>query len=184
MSRPFATLALAGGLLAGYTLELAHGGARACQTYGFVPARASFETALSSLFLHDPSSVLHLGGNLVFLVVFGVIVEGALGSLALLALFAAAGLGGAGVHLLVDPSSTTPLVGASGAIFGVLAVAGILRPRLLGFVLAFAGINILWAFWGGAGDVSFGCHIGGFLVGAIAVGAIRVFDAEALELVQ
>lgn len=175
MSRPIATLALAATVLAGYGLELTRGGETFCLAHGFTPAHPSFETAFSSLFLHQ--GLFHLGGNLAFLAVFGTIVELELGSVALLALFAAAGLGGAGIHYLVDPGSTTTLVGASGALFGVLAVAGVLRPRLLAFVVVFVGINVWNAFTGGDGAVSFGCHIGGFLVGAVAAVSWRAMGS-------
>lgn len=169
------TVLLAVAMAATYGVELGGDGAAFCRTYGFVPAKSEFGTAFSSLFLHDPSSFLHLGGNLIFLVAFGVIVEKELGGVALLALFAAAGLGGACVHYLVDPVSTTPLVGASGAIFGILAVAGVLRPRLLGFVIVFGAINVWHAFFGADGSTSAACHIGGLLTGAVAAGVTRAF---------
>jgi membrane associated rhomboid family serine protease len=164
-----------------YALELVLGGDRVCETYGLTPAHASVETVFSSLFLHDPHSLWHVGGNLAFLLVFGCIVERAIGSLLFLALYVAAGVGGAVLHVLVDPSSTVALVGCSGALFGIMAVAGVLRPRLLGFVVAFAGINIWHALAGGTDEVSFGCHIGGFFVGAAVVGLMFAFGSEALE---
>jgi membrane associated rhomboid family serine protease len=85
------------------------------------------------------------------------------------------------MHVLVGPAATTPLVGASGAIFGVMAVAGALRPRLLGFIVAFVGINVFHAFAGGSGNVSFGCHIGGFVAGFLVVVLLRAVGSEALE---
>jgi len=176
-----ATVLLAVVMAGIYGLELGGDGMALCRAYGFVPAKAELGTALSSVFFHDPGSALHLAGNLAFLIVFGGVVEGALGSIALLALFAAAGLGGAGVHYLVDPNTTTPLVGASGAIFGLLAVAGVLRPRLLGFVLAFGAVNVWFAFFGGSESASFGCHLGGLFTGAIAVGTVRAVAPEALN---
>lgn len=174
------TALLAASLVGAYGLELAAGGEAFCHTHGFVPAHASLETALSSMWLHDPSSFLHVGGNLAFLVVFGIVVERAIGSLGLAALYVAAGLGGAFLHAVVDPRSTVPLVGCSGALFGVLAVAGALRPRLLGFVGCFAGIEIWHAFAGGSGGVSFACHLGGFAVGVIVAMGMRVAGSEAL----
>lgn len=175
------TALLAAVLVAVYGLELASGGMVVCRAHGFVPAHPSFETALSSMFLHDPGTLFHLGGNLVFLVVFGVIVERALGSLGFAALYALAGMAGVGLHYLVNPSATDPLVGASGALFGLLAVAAVVRPRLLGFAVAYAGLNVWNAFTGSAGGVSFGCHIGGFAVGALVALLLRATDSEALE---
>jgi membrane associated rhomboid family serine protease len=173
-----ATLLLAAALLGAYSLELTLGGDAVCQAYGLVPAHPTLNTAISSLFLHDPGNVFHIGGNLVFLLVFGSIVEREIGSLRFLGLFFAAGLGGATMHACVNQGSGTPLVGASGALFGLLALAGVLRPRLLGFVVAYAGWTIWQAFSGGDGSVSFGCHIGGFIVGAIVAVFIRVAGCE------
>ncbi|HZL96720.1 MAG TPA: rhomboid family intramembrane serine protease [Vicinamibacterales bacterium] len=175
------TALLAALVVAAYGLELGFGGMAACDEYGLVPVRWSVGTALSSMFLHDPTGWAHLGGNLVFLVVFGAIVEQALGSLGFAALYALAGLGGAAMHCLVNPSSTDPLVGCSGALFGLMAVAAVLRPRMLGFVVAYMGLNVWYAIMGGAGNVSFGCHIGGFAVGFLAVVALRAVDSETLE---
>jgi len=172
-------LALA--LISVYGLELAPGGDALCQTYGLIPSHPGLETALSSMFLHDPNSMLHLGGNLVFLGIFGSIVERALGSLRFLGLYGAAGLGGAALHCIVNAGSSTPLVGASGALFGLLAVAAVVRPRLIGFAVAFAGVEIWHAVAGGGGDVSFGCHLGGFAVGALVAVFLRAVDSEALE---
>ncbi len=62
-----------------------------------------------------------------------------------------------------------------------MAVAGALRPRLLGTVVAFVGINVWHAFFGGGGEVSFGCHIGGFCAGVFVVMVMRMVGNEALE---
>ncbi len=175
------TALLAALVAAAYSLELVFGGEASCDAYGLVPAHWSVGTAVSSLFLHDPHGWAHVGGNLVCLVVFGVIVERALGSLGFAALYAFAGLSGAAMHCLVNPEATDPLVGCSGALFGLMAVAGAIRPRLLGFVVAYAGLNVWYAFAGGAGNVSFGCHLGGLAAGAIVAMALRVVGSEVLE---
>ncbi len=178
---PFTAL-LALALVAVYIVELDGNGAALCNAYGLVPAHASLETALSSTFLHDPSSVFHLGGNLVFLVIFGGIVERSLGSFRFLGLYASAGLGGAALHCIVNPSASEALVGASGALFGLLAVAAVINPRLIGFAVAFAGVEIWHAVAGGGGNVSFGCHLGGFAMGAAVAVFLRAIDSEALEV--
>ena len=175
------TALLAFVLVAVFGLEFASGGDAICDAWGLVPSHPSLETALSSMFLHDPHSLFHLGGNLLFLIIFGSIVERELGSLRFAALYVVAGLGGAAMHCLVNAGSSTPLVGASGCLFGILAVAGALRPRLMGFAVAFAGVTIWQAFTGGSGSVSFGCHIGGFVVGVAVVALMRVAGSEALE---
>lgn len=131
---------------------------------GLVPAHPTASSLLSSMFLHADS--MHLAGNMAFLLVAGSIVEPELGHLRFLGLYLAAGVVGALVHVLVDPSSTDPLMGASGAVCGLLAVMTVLRPRTLGFVVALVALNVWYAFSGTGGNVSFGGHIGGFAVGA------------------
>lgn len=179
---PLVTLAL---VLANVLVYLAAGGQAACEAYGLVPAHfvhgGSLEPLFTSLFFHDPSSLSHIAGNMAFLALFGALVERALGSLGFTALYAVAGIAGGLMHVYVNPGSADALVGASGAIFGVLAVAGALYPRLLGFVVAFVGINVFHAFFGGGGNVSFACHIGGFVAGFVVVLVLRVTGSEALE---
>lgn len=182
---PLVTLALILANVLAYRLELASGGQAFCELYGLVPAHLAHGGALSplvsSLFLHDPESLFHIAGNMTFLAIFGALVERALGSVRFLALYVVAGVAGGLTHCLVAPGSADPLVGASGAICGVLAVAGAIYPRLLGFVVAFMGIQLFHAFFEGAGNVSFGCHIGGFVAGFAVVLLLRVTDSEALE---
>ena len=184
MSRPpVVTVTLILVLCGVFALEL-QAGDSAVAAWAFVPAHPSVETAVSSLFLHDPAGALaHLGANLVFLAVFGTVVEGALGSLAFGALYLAAGLAGALMHLVCNAGSTTPLVGASGCLFGLLAVAGVLRPRLLGFVVGYAGYTLWQLFSGTGGSTSAAAHVGGFVVGALAAVVLRACGHEALETV-
>ena len=129
---PLVTLILVALNLAGFALELVDGGSAVCGAYGLVPRAfvhgGALEPLLTSMFLHDPSTWVHLGCNMAFLAVFGAVVESELGSLAFAALYVVAGVAGGLGHVLVDPSSAVPLVGASGAIFGVMAVAGAVRP--------------------------------------------------------
>jgi membrane associated rhomboid family serine protease len=155
--------------LAVYGLERVGNGAAICAAYGLVPARPTAVTALSALFVHDPASWWHVVGNMAFLVGLGPIVERALGSRRFAVLYVAAGLAGAGLHLLLAGGSTTPMVGASGAIFGVLAAAALLRPRLVGFAIGFVGLNIWQALHGTSGGVAVGAHLGGFAMGFLVV---------------
>lgn len=182
---PLVTVALISANLAAYGLELAAGGLPVCEAYGFVPARfmasGGLELALSSMFLHDPERLAHIAGNMTFLAIFGTLVEGRLGHRMFAALYLAAGVFGALLHVLVDPTATDALVGASGAVFGVMAVAAVLRPRLLGFVVAFAGIELWRAFSGADASVSFGCHLGGLSAGFVFVSIMRALDCDALE---
>jgi membrane associated rhomboid family serine protease len=171
-----------------YILELEAGsrGARGlCDTFGLVPVRfahgGSIWTLVSSAFLHDPNDVWHLVGNVAFLAVFGVIVEGALGHAGFLAVYLIAAVAGGLLHVHVDPASMTPLVGASGAIFGLIAVAAAIRPPILGFAVAFAGLNVWHALVGADGTASFGCHIGGFTAGVAIAALIKLSGSDALE---
>lgn len=182
---PLMTLVLVALNVLVYGLELASGGQAACDAYGLVPAHFAHGGALSPLFtsmwLHDPSTVFHLAGNMLFLALFGAVVERALGSLPFLALYLVSGVAGGLFHVLVGPTDISPLVGASGAIFGLMAVAGVLRPRLMGFIVSLAGIEIWHAFTGGSGGVSFACHLGGLVAGFVVVAALRAVGSEALE---
>jgi membrane associated rhomboid family serine protease len=133
---------------------------------------------------------------MLFLVIFGRHVEQGLGRARFLALYLASGLLAALAQVLVDPSSTVPMVGASGAIAGVLAAYGSLYPRspvtllnpfvplwLLGIVtftlpawlviLEFFVMNLLGGITshGASGGVAFYAHVGGFLAG---LGLVRV----------
>lgn len=171
------------------------------RAYGFVPARfmaeplAELPNVLSSMFMHDPSGVMHLGGNMLFLWIFGDNVEDALGRGRYLGFYVLSGLFAAAAQLLVDPGSNVPMVGASGAISGVLAAYGSLYPRspitvlnpvpflwlLFGltftlpawvlileyFVLNF--LNGLGSLGASGGGVAFFAHLGGFLAGLVLV---------------
>lgn len=168
---PIVTGALVLANVAVYFLEraLAAGGVDACGAYGLVPARliATGEVTpiVTSLFMHDPSNVVHIGGNMLALVLFGSLVERALGPARFAMLYLASGIGGALTHVIVDSTATNALVGASGCLFGVLAVSAVLRPRLLGFVASMATFNIVSLVLGTGGATSVACHVGGFSVG-------------------
>jgi membrane associated rhomboid family serine protease len=174
---PFITIAIIFANIVAYLLRVP------CETYGLVPAQFSrsgeLGPILSGMFLH--ANIAHIVGNMVFLAVFGAIVETSLGHLSFLGLYLAAGIVGGLMHVLVNPAATDPLVGASGAIFGVIAVAAALRPRLLGFVVAFGAVSIWQAFTGADGSVSFGCHIGGLFMGALTVMLLKVTGSDVME---
>lgn len=100
-----------------------------------VPARVTasgwvggeLATLVTSCFLH--AGWVHLGGNLLYLLVFGPAVEARLGHVRFLATYLACGMLGAATHVWAYPQSTAPLVGASGAIAGVLGAHLVLEPR-------------------------------------------------------
>lgn len=182
---PLVTVALVLAVLLAFSAELAGGGMAVCEARGLVPARfvrtGDFGPVLYSLFLHDPANLLHVGGNVLFLAAFGTLVEGSLGHLRFLVAYLAAGVGGALLHVLVDPAATDPLVGCSGALFGVMALAAVLRPRLLGFVGSYAALNVYYALSGAGGSISAGCHLGGFAVGVAFAAVLRMAGDDCLE---
>ena len=141
---------------------------------------------LTSMFLHG--GWLHLLGNLWFLWIFGNNVEDALGRVRFLGFYLGAGVLAALAHAASDPGSTLPMVGASGAISGVMGAYLVLYPRARVKTLLFLVIFITlldvpaWVYllyWFGlqltssalalGSGVAFWAHIGGFLVGVAAV---------------
>jgi membrane associated rhomboid family serine protease len=150
----------------------------------FVPAPL---TALTSVFLH--ATWWHLFGNMLFLWVFGDNVEDAMGHGRFLAFYLLCGVGAALVHAFVDPDSTRPLIGASGAVSGVVAAYVMLHPRVRVWGLFLKGIPLrlraswaisIWiafqlaaAFLGGDEGVGWFAHLGGLAIGAALVLVLR-----------
>ena len=144
-------------------------------------------TYVSYAFLH--ADIFHLGGNMLFLWVFGDNVEDALGHLHFLIFYLLCAIAGALLHGMIAPDSQVPLIGASGAIAGVVAAYLILHPRVKIWILAFGRIPLripayitlaLWilfqfVMFAVAGDdqISWACHIGGIIAGAVLVLFLR-----------
>lgn len=145
---------------------------------------------LTSMFLHG--SWMHLLGNMWFLWLFGNNIEDAMTRPRFLAFYLLCGLAAALAQVAADPSSGVPMVGASGAISGVMGAYLVLFPRVRVYTLVPLGVFltsialpawmmlIYWAvlqFFGGVtsivahetGGVAFWAHLGGFLAGAILV---------------
>lgn len=138
-------------------------------------------TPFSNILLH--ASFAHLLGNLLFLWVFGDNVEDAMGHARFLAFFFLCGLGGSLAHALAYPASEQPLVGASGAISGVIAAYLMLYPRVRVWGLAFKWIPVHipavytlggWivfqaasAWFDPQGDIGWWAHLGGLATGAV-----------------
>jgi membrane associated rhomboid family serine protease len=179
---PVVTAALAVACLAAYAMERLGDGLALCAAYGLVPTHPSARSALTAMFLHDPDpgNWVHVAGNLAALLVVGTIVERLIGSARFALLYLLAGLAGAGLHLVVAAGSADPMVGASGAIFGVMAAAAILRPRLAPFVVAF-GAWTVWQLFAGEGRVALGAHVGGLAAGFVVV---RLLFASKFEEVR
>jgi membrane associated rhomboid family serine protease len=177
-----------------FFLEM-QGGEAFIQNWAFVPSRflanpgGELPTLFSSMFMH--AGLLHLGGNMLYLWIFGDNVEDQFGKIPYLIFYLVCGLGATFAQTLFDPSSSLPNVGASGAIAGVLGAYILMFPGskinvLLGreivpmpaliviglwFVLQFmSGISSYYSTTGEEGGVAYMAHIGGFLSGlAIAV---------------
>jgi len=160
---PHVTAALVTLNLVAFALELADGVEPTCEAWGLTPAHFTVIGLLGSPFLH--ASWWHLAGNMVLLGIFGTAVERRLGSSNFSTLYFVSGIGAGSMHWMVNPSATDTLVGASGSIFGVLAAAAMLFPRLVGFVCTYAAIEIGCLLLGASGTVSAACHVGGFSTG-------------------
>jgi len=178
----------------GYDIEpvLAH--------VAFVPARfwyapamvPSLFSALVSMFLHG--GWLHLGGNMLYLWIFGDNIEDRLGHFRYLVFYLACGFAATLAHAIVNPGSRLPSIGASGAIAGVLGAYILLFPRVrvttlipififiivrevpaifvlgIWFVFQlFVGVSSLGVSPEQAGGVAYFAHIGGFVAGMILV---------------
>lgn len=145
-------------------------------------------TLVTHMFLH--AGVMHLAGNMLFLWVFGDNLEDILGHLGFLAFYIASGLAAAFAQIAADPGGTIPMVGASGAIAGVMGGYLLLFPRarvdvFFFFIIFFRIIPIpAWlvlGLWFGLqlvsgwtapvdqGGVAYWAHAGGFVAGALIV---------------
>lgn len=143
-------------------------------------------TLVTSMFLHG--GLMHLGGNMLFLWIFGDNLEDEMGHLRYLGFYMAAGIGAGLVHVLAAPGSQVPTVGASGAIAGVMGGYLLMFPRarvdiLLILIIFFKifpvpawillGLWFAFQFFGGigadpdAGGVAYWAHAGGFVIGFV-----------------
>src|SRR5579859_2266516 len=95
--------------------------------WAMVPADLRWQTLFTNLFLH--ASWMHLIGNMWFLWIFGDNVEDRLGHLGYVAFYFVCGLGADTAHILSNPSSEVPTLGASGAISGVMGAYAVFYPR-------------------------------------------------------
>ncbi len=169
-------------------------------TWGLVPYELAqfnplaFVTVFTSMFIHG--GFLHLASNMLYLWIFGDNIEWALGSVRFTLFYFLCGIGAALGQVLINPRSTVPMVGASGAISGVLGAYLLLYPRaevetllFLGYfvrlirlpALVVLGMWILLQLSSGflslgmeaMGGVAFFAHIGGFFTGLALVGLLK-----------
>jgi membrane associated rhomboid family serine protease len=171
-------------------IDVAGGTQIQCGTDGFASGQAPFWfTIVSSMFLHG--SLLHLGGNMLFLWIFGNNIEDSMNRFVFIGFYLLGGLAALGLQVVSDPNSAIPTVGASGAIAGVLGAYARLYPRarvltLVFIIIIFTVVTLpavlvlgLWfllqllpAFsdpTGAGGGVAYFAHIGGFVFGLIAI---------------
>jgi membrane associated rhomboid family serine protease len=180
-----------------------HEAAQFFLTYGLVPVHFSWIAATTSMFVH--ANWLHVGSNLLSLWIFGDNVEDRMGHGRYLAFYLLAGYAGGLLEVWVQPASTVPLVGASGAIAGVMGAYLMLFPysRVLVLIpiiiffdvveipaIIFLGIWFVLQLVGGvgripettsAGGVAFWAHLGGFLPGVSAVWLFRRPERQRVE---
>ena len=144
-------------------------------------------TLLTYMFLHG--DIVHLLSNMLFLWVFGDNVEDAMGHLKFLVFYLLCGIAGGLAHAIFQPTSKLPLIGASGAVAGVIAAYLMLHPRVRVWVLAFRfiplRISAVWVlgFWvltqfvmvaiAPADQVAWWAHVGGMIMGAILILIMR-----------
>jgi membrane associated rhomboid family serine protease len=174
---------LFGAVAEGTVIPLGEG--MGCRLEGNAPAATLF----THMFLHG--GWFHLIGNMWFLWVFGDNVEDAMGPVRFAVFYILCGLAAAGAQIATDPSAAIPMVGASGAIGGVMGAYARLYPHariqtliFLGFFVTTVAVPALGmlGYWfilqiagglpklqGAGGGVAFWAHIGGFLAGVLLV---------------
>ena len=221
---PFVTIALILANVVVYLLAIRHGGSLISGPstgeeihYGAIPAALThclgkqelidsqgiacvssggtipvWQTVFSSMFMH--ASILHIGGNMLFLWIFGNNVEDAMGPIKYLAFYIGGGLAALALQVAVSPNSGAPTLGASGAIAAVLGGYIVLYPRarvltLVFIILLFTVIElpawVMLGIWfaeqavfgaanltnpaGGGCGVAYFAHVGGFVFGLLVV---------------
>jgi len=169
-------------------------------SYGAIPyALLTFEktqplhpflTIFTSMFMHG--GILHLVSNMLYLWIFGNNIEDTMGHLRFLVFYLLCGIVAAYTHAITEPSSTIPMIGASGAVSGVLGAYILLFPHARVYTLIFLGFFIqvvrlpaffVLGFWiviqfingflskglDGYGGVAWFAHIGGFIFGLFTI---------------
>jgi len=147
-------------------------------------------TVFTSMFMHG--GLFHLGGNMLYLWIFGNNIEDRLGHIRFILFYSFCGIVSAYAHAITSPHSLTPMIGASGAISGVLGAYLLLFPRATVYTLVFLGFFvttvkipalIVIGFWAiiqfvngivstgldARGGVAWFAHIGGFLIGLLTI---------------
>jgi membrane associated rhomboid family serine protease len=149
-----------------------------------LPRLAPPLTLLTSMFVHG--GLFHLLGNMLYLWIFGNNIEDYLGKVRFVLFYLLAGLGASATHVIFHPNSQLPMVGASGAIAGILGAYLVLYPRarvltLVLFWIVPVPATLLLILWflgqvmnvGLGGGVAWFAHIGGFLIGVLLISRSR-----------
>ena len=174
--------------------------------FGLVPAAFSWVAVFTSMFLHG--GFLHVGGNMLYLWIFGDNVEDRMGHGRFLVFYLLCGIAAALAQAALNPDSVVPMVGASGAIAGVMGAYFVLYPysRIVTLVpifvfiqimeipaIFFLGIWFLMQFLSGvgsiatavngepAGGIAFWAHVAGFLTGVSGVIIFRRPERQRVE---
>jgi membrane associated rhomboid family serine protease len=172
--------------------------------FGLVPAEFSWLTVFSSMFLHG--GLLHVGGNMLYLWIFGDNVEDRVGHGRFVAFYLLCGLAAALAQTYTNGGSTVPMVGASGAVAGVMGAYFVLFPRsrivtlvpIVIFIqiieipaIFFLGIWFLMQFVSGVGSlatagqsiggIAFWAHVAGFAAGAAGIFVFRRPERQRVE---
>jgi membrane associated rhomboid family serine protease len=147
-------------------------------------------TVFTSMFMHG--GVLHLASNMLYLWIFGNNIEDKLGHMRFIIFYLLCGIAAAFAHAITDPASRIPMIGASGAVSGVLGAYLILFPHARVHTLVFLGFFVqvvrlpaifiigFWIFiqfingilskgFAGQGGVAWFAHVGGFVIGLILI---------------
>jgi membrane associated rhomboid family serine protease len=175
-----------------YCMREAAGFEIECKQGPFPGQISTVAAAFAAMFLHG--NILHIAGNMIFLAIFGPNVEDSMGRLRFVAFYIVGGLTALAAQIVVEPNSTVPTLGASGAIAAVMGGYIVLYPRarILSLVFVFFFVTIIevpallmLGFWfleqvyfgaaglqnpaGGAGGVASFAHVGGFVFGLVLI---------------
>ena len=171
------------------------------KNYGATPILLTNQTfiywysSISSMFLHG--SLMHLGGNLLYLWIFGDNVEDEFGRFNFILFYILCGVGAVIAQILFNTESNVPMIGASGAIAGTLGAYIVLYPRAKIFVFAWVvifvkilkipafivigiwiGLQIMNVFDQGVSGVAYSAHVGGFICGVILTPLFKKKDTK------
>lgn len=176
--------------------------------FGLIPARITevfilnplaihteYLRVFTSMFLHG--GFFHVAGNMLYLWIFGNNIEDAMGHLRFFVFYLISGVAAAFAQIAIEPNSQVPMIGASGAVSGILGAylllypyAGVISLLVLGFFIRVVRVPALFVlgFWivvqflnglitytgGPQGGVAWFAHIGGFLAGLVLVNLFRI----------